>query len=598
MQKTIYLLICLLSIHLGLRAEVVKGIVMDAETDEPLIGATILAENGHGATTDLDGRYTLTLPSGTHSLIIRYVGYENQTIEVDIKASVVVDIRLKPEVQMLQTAVVVGTALRNTEAAATREMQEAHVTMSGISEQQISKSQDKNASEVIRRIPGVSIIDEKFVMVRGLSQRYNNVWLNGAAVPSSEADQRAFSFDIIPSSQLDNLKVIKSSAPEYPADFSGGFILVNTKDVPSSNSWGIGISGGLNTETHFRQRLWTPGNNKPFGGIETNWRTRSGKPIADLGISADLAHRWVTAQSHTVGLTGSVSYTNSYQTLREMENNMFGAYDVTHDCSNYLRRTTDQQYNNSTRLGAMLGLVWLPVSGNHRIELKQIFNRLTKDRYTYRRGFDAQSDYMEQAEYYYQSRLTYNLGLSGKHTIGVHDNLNWNLGYAFANRHLPDRKRYTIYLQETDAMEIENLNDLNRELSHLNEHILSASVNWEHRFKIRSWQPSLQLGGYAEHRGRSFQTRFFTYAWPNGQLPQSLRDMDLTSELLTTDHYGNDGLYLIEQVDWSNNYQASGTLAAGYLSMHMPFLDGKIEAYGGVRFEHSQTELVSHTQRQ
>lgn len=597
MQKTIYLLICLLSIHFGLRAEVVKGIVMDAETDEPLIGATILAENGQGTTTDLDGRYALTLPIGNHTLIIRYVGYENQTIEVDIKASVVVDIRLKPEVQMLQTAVVVGTALRNTEAAATKEMQEAHVTMSGISEQQISKSQDKNASEVIRRIPGVSIIDEKFVMVRGLSQRYNNVWLNGAAVPSSEADQRAFSFDIIPSSQLDNLKVIKSSAPEYPADFSGGFILVNTKDVPSSNSWGIGISGGLNTETHFRQRLFAPGNSKPFGGIETNWRTRSGKPIADLGISADLAHRWVTAQSHTVGLTGSVSYTNSYQTLREMENNMFGAYDVTHDCSNYLRRTTDQQYNNSTRLGAMLGLVWLPVSGNHRIELKQIFNRLTKDRYTYRRGFDAQSDYMEQAEYYFQSRLTYNLGLSGKHTLGSQDHLNWNLGYAFANRHLPDRKRYTIYLQESGAMEIENLNDLNRELSHLNEHILSASVNWEHRFKIRSWQPSLQLGGYAERRGRSFQTRFFTYAWPNGQLPQSMRDMDLTTELLTSEHYGNDGLYLIEQVDWSNNYDARSTLFSGYLSLHLPFLNNRLEAYGGVRFEHSQTELVSHTRR-
>ena len=110
--------------------------------------------------------------------------------------------------------------------------------MTGVSEQHIKRTQDKDAGEVIRRIPGVSIIDEKFVMVRGLSQRYNNVWLNGAAVPSSEADQRAFSFDIIPSSQLDNMMVVKSSAPEYPADFSGGFILVNTKDVPSENKDG------------------------------------------------------------------------------------------------------------------------------------------------------------------------------------------------------------------------------------------------------------------------------------------------------------------------------------------------------------------------
>ena len=81
--------------------------------------------------------------------------------------------------------------------------------MTGVNEQHIKRTQDKDAGEVIRRIPGVSIIDEKFVMVRGLSQRYNNVWLNGAAVPSSEADQRAFSFDIIPSSQLDNMMVVK-----------------------------------------------------------------------------------------------------------------------------------------------------------------------------------------------------------------------------------------------------------------------------------------------------------------------------------------------------------------------------------------------------
>ncbi len=50
---------------------------------------------------------------------------------------------------------------------------------------------------MIRRVSGISIIEEKFVMVRGLSQRYNNVWINNSAVPSSEADARAFSFRYI-----------------------------------------------------------------------------------------------------------------------------------------------------------------------------------------------------------------------------------------------------------------------------------------------------------------------------------------------------------------------------------------------------------------
>ena len=76
------------------------------------------------------------------------------------------------------------------------------VMQTGASAQQITKTQDKDASEVIRRVPGISMIEEKFVMVRGFSQRYNNVWIYNSAVPSSEADARAFSFDIIPSSQL------------------------------------------------------------------------------------------------------------------------------------------------------------------------------------------------------------------------------------------------------------------------------------------------------------------------------------------------------------------------------------------------------------
>lgn len=83
----------------------------------------------------------------------------------------------------------------------------------------------------------------KFPPVTPLSQRYNNVWMNGGAVPSSEADSSAFSFDIIPSSQIDNLTIVKSPTAEYPADYSGGFIIVNTKEIPAENSFNIAVGG-------------------------------------------------------------------------------------------------------------------------------------------------------------------------------------------------------------------------------------------------------------------------------------------------------------------------------------------------------------------
>lgn len=143
--------------------------------------------------------------------------------------------------QKVQEVRVTGRRLRNTEAAAIQIAKQSELVVNNISAQEIRKTQDGNAGEVMRRVPGVSLIDGKFVMVRGLAQRYNNVWLNGGAVPSSEADSRAFSFDIIPSGQLDNLTVVKSPSPEYPADFSGGFILLNTKDIPSSNSFSVSV---------------------------------------------------------------------------------------------------------------------------------------------------------------------------------------------------------------------------------------------------------------------------------------------------------------------------------------------------------------------
>ena len=71
-----------------------------------------------------------------------------------------------------------------------------------------------------------------FVVVRGLAQRYNNVWLNNATTPSSETDSRAFSFDVLPSSLIDNMMIYKSPSAELPADFSGGFVRVLTKNIP------------------------------------------------------------------------------------------------------------------------------------------------------------------------------------------------------------------------------------------------------------------------------------------------------------------------------------------------------------------------------
>lgn len=609
-------------------AGVIEGVVTDSADGEPLIGASVIYAEGKGTSTNMDGVYSLELPQGKYHLTVRYVGYKTWTGDVTVGADkVTLNISLEADNATLGNVVITGEALHNTEAATMREQQDAHVMMTGVSEQHIKRTQDKDAGEIIRRIPGVSIIDEKFVMVRGLSQRYNNVWMNGCAVPSSEADQRAFSFDIIPSSQIDNMKVIKSAAPEYPADFSGGFIMVNTKDVPVKNTWNVSLGGAYNDETHFRDQLYYSGsatdllgfdNGKrglPHGigstlhtqgngfsllnnGLNNDWTTKKRTPLADLSVAGSVSQRWQTPHKQTIGLNASINYTHSYRTLEHMTNNMFGAYDVSHDKSNYLRRATDDQYSDNVRLGALLGLVWISQDNRQRVEFKQILNQLGKSRYTHRLGYDAQNDYTEQAEYYYQSRTTYNAGFQGKHIVDEDNKIDWNLGYAYANRNLPDRRRYTVVEQEDGGMEVENLNDINREFSFLGEHLLSGGINWKRDFTLANIKPSLKLGAYAEYKNRQYDTRFFTYAWPTGQLPLQMRSLDVPTQLLTDAHYGEDGLYLLEQVDWTNNYAAKNNMECGYASVLFPLFDEWLDVYGGVRFESFNTRLISNTRRQ
>ena len=199
-KLTTILFLILAGVQMAL-AGIVKGIVTDAATGEPLIGATVTYANGRGTTTDIEGRFTLQIPKGRYTLTARYIGYKTASIQIVVtNATQEVTLSLEEDETALGTVTVTAEAQRNTAAAMAREQQEAHVSLINVSEQQIRRTQDKDAGEVIRRIPGISIIDDRYVMVRGLSQRYNNVWMNGAAVPSSEADQRAFSFDIIPSS--------------------------------------------------------------------------------------------------------------------------------------------------------------------------------------------------------------------------------------------------------------------------------------------------------------------------------------------------------------------------------------------------------------
>ena len=629
MKKKMIVAVGLLMTTLAMMADNIKGVVVDKTTKEPLIGATVMID-GKGVATDMEGRFTLTgLKKGRHDLIIKYVAYKTKNIdgvmagEGSTQEEIVVE--LESDEQTLGEVKVTGMARRNTEAAMIEAARVSSVIVSNISAQEIKRAQDNNASEVIRRVPGVSLIEDKFVMVRGLSQRYNNVWINGGAVPSSEADSRAFSFDIIPSNQIDNLVIVKSPLAQYPADFSGGFIQINTKDIPSENTFSLSIGGNWNDATDFADFKYTKGSTTDFLGFDNgkrmfagrfnsqlktiagegtvdllgnslnnDWRVKRRKPVGDLKLGADWSHRWDLG-GMKLGMVGALNYTSETRAYKDMVNNLFGVYDTANDRSNYLRQSVDNQYNSNVRIGALLNLALLSRSGNNKYELKNIFNQLSTNRYTDRTGVNAQSDNEVGAEYYYRSRTTYNMQLTGKHTLPA-DALEWSASYSYANRRMPDRKRYTIDdALERGTMMLTAGNEINREFTRLDEHIVSANVNDSHSLELGSINPQVKVGAYGEYRSREYLTRQFIYNWNigNNTLPQGFRQMEMTELLSNEDYFGANRLYLLEEKCMRNNYKGRNALGAGYLLATLPI--GRLNINAGVRYEFNQMELITNT---
>ena len=533
--------------------------------------------------------------------------------------------------KQLQGVTVTAVKRKGSTNAAVLEMKKSANVVSTISAQEISLTQDNNAGEVIRRVPGVSIIDGKFVMVRGLSQRYNNVWMNGGAVPSSEADARAFSFDMIPGGQIDNLTIVKSPAAEYPADYTGGFVLITTKEIPTENAFHISVGGNWNSQSAFHEFFEGKTSGTDFlgfdnglrslhGGIaaqlnslgtnsggntmysltdnhlNNDWTIRQKHPFGDLKLAADWNRGW-NLNGNRLGMLAAVNYTNEYRTYLGMKNNLYGAYDIDKDQSNPLRVSTDDQYNHNVRLGAMLNLTFLTSDGVSKYQLKNVFNQLATDRYTWRDGIDAQSDSFHSAELYYQSRTTYTGHLTGEHTFSG-DALDWSVGYAYANRRLPDRRKYIVINEDPSTPQDYTWlyqNDVSREWTSLDEHIASVAVNDEHQFRFGDWQPKLKFGAYGEYRYRKYDTRNFFY-WYNldgNTLPSGFRAMDIPTLLSSTQNFGADKLYLLEDVNKINDYSGDNLMGAGYFLATLPF--GRLSVNAGLRYEYNRMKLVTNT---
>ena len=242
----------------------ISGQVINKENGQPLLGATISVQGTIlGAIADLDGNYRINkVPAGTYSLAVTSVGFAKVIItEVTVKVneSTPLNFVLEPQVIETEGVVVEAKAENNTQAILLQQRKNSNTVSDGISAQEFSRAGSGDAAEAMTKVTGASVVGGKFVLIRGLGDRYTNTQLNGSTLPTPDPDKQAVPMDLIPTGLLDNIIVEKSFTPDKSGDFAGGSVNLNTKDYPEIRSLTFSTSTGSNSQAKYGTEMLTQG---------------------------------------------------------------------------------------------------------------------------------------------------------------------------------------------------------------------------------------------------------------------------------------------------------------------------------------------------
>ncbi|MET0945966.1 MAG: TonB-dependent receptor, partial [Flavobacterium sp.] len=240
-----------------------------------------------GAQSDIDGNYVLELEPGEYTLEISAISFQTQKItgvkvleggETPLVVSLKEDAQSLNEVIIIQdykkaTASVEGLLLQQKKAAQFSD---------GISAEQIARTPDRDVASSLKRITGVTTIGDKYVVVRSMAERWNQAVMDGIALPSTDAYQQNFSFDIIPTSIVESIVVSKSATPDMYANFAGGYVEVKTMDIPKENFTNFSISNSYNSKSAFKERLTRQEGDYDYLGFDDGRRDYpSNRPTID-----------------------------------------------------------------------------------------------------------------------------------------------------------------------------------------------------------------------------------------------------------------------------------------------------------------------------
>jgi hypothetical protein len=456
---------------------VIEGIITDAKTKETLVGAQVLIYGTTlGTMANLNGEYRITnVPEGTISLHVFFISYEPMIIEnikVERGRTLTINVALNEVHQVLEGVTVTARRTTYTETSLIQSIRNSQVVTSGISAQQIRRSQDSDAAQVVRRIPGITIIDDRFIVVRGLSERYNTTWLHNTVAPSMEPDSRSFSFDMIPSSQIDHLLVFKSPSPDLPGDFAGGAIKIFTRSIPDQSGLEISYTSQYDQGTSFKPFYGTQKSSLGWTGFGQEYfdlpsefpndlRTITNNPDALQNAGRSLKNNWVPEQhnallNHNGAITGSLRWdkrnirignitTMTFSNTKSL-NNVFradyNAYNHIQNISLPIYNFEDARFSNSIKLGVLHN--WgIEIGNKHSFEIINFYNNISSYSYTNRIGDHIDFGFAMNYHAFQQIfRGLYSGQITGKHELTQTTRIDWTVGLNNSFRGMPDYRQY------------------------------------------------------------------------------------------------------------------------------------------------------------
>lgn len=620
----------------------IKGVVKDARTGETIIGANVRIEGTlTGVATGLDGDFEITrVEPGKYTIVVSFISYKTmrfEDVQVLPEKATVMNVILEEDMGDLNEVVVVASRESGSNIAVISEIRKSLQVVSGISADQIRLSQDGNAAQVMKRVSGVSIVDNKFVRVRGVDDRYNVVMINNSIAPTTQVDKRTFSFDLIPSENLDRMMIYKSASPEVPGDFAGGMIKVYTKNTVDEDFFNVGMGVGFRQGTSFNNYQQTAGSKTDWLGFDSNrglpaafpstdrllsvstgnplragagqmlsnnYRLESSNALPDGSLGFAFGKNWSIGGRRLSTVT-SASISQSYQNFLAERSRYFFPEPgrPTEKRDEYF----DQNFTKTNEVGIMSNWM-LRLNANNKIEFRNLFNQSGFNETILRSGRDViqRPDGAQDYAFRYESKRLYTGQLEGTHFFNNEKTKwNWVLGGNYLHHDEPDFRRFRTFLDTRGSEQGEFLlidppssspQDMGRYYGNLTEMGAVQGLNFEKKFAgAEKDRPRILRAGYlVDYKMRDFSARYITTFFP-GFHDQTERErlvrLPIDQAFAPENYRQFTGWLVQEGTRPSDSYDASTFISAGYVGGVYPI--GNFNLSGGVRTEYSVQDLNS-----